>query len=105
MRIAPGGKQLFFMDNTFSFTNDPYGHRKGQNYLKRVEVFSRDLVGRLRAMTEDDLRRIMEPGPGPFEYLLTDREIEATLGRRDWALAYIDRLVEQHGEDAVLAFP
>jgi hypothetical protein len=105
VRIAPGGRELFFMDNTMSFTTDRFGHRKGQLYLQRVQVFSRDLVTRLRAMTEDDIRTMMEPDRGPFEFLLTDPEIRATLARRDWAIAYIDRLISRHGEAAVLAFP
>lgn len=104
VRIAPGGRELFFMDNTMSFTPDKLGHRKGQIYLERVEVFSRDLVGRLRAMTEDDLHAIMDPDHEPFEYLLSDKEIRATLARRDYAIAYIDRLIARHGDDAVLAF-
>lgn len=105
IRTAPGGKQIFFMDNTFSFTSDPYGHRKGQGYLHRVEVFSRDLVSRIRAMTEDDLQRILEPDKGPFEHILTDREIHAVIARRDFAIAYIDSLIAKYGEDTVLAFP
>jgi hypothetical protein len=105
VRTAPGGRDLFFMDNTMSFTHDRLGHRKGQLYLRRVQVFSRDIVGRLRAMTEEDIRTIMSDDRGPFVELLSDREIRAVLGRRDEALAYIDRLISRHGEDAVLAFP
>jgi hypothetical protein len=105
VRVAPGGRDVYFMDNTMSFTNDVHGHRKGQRYLERVHVFSRRLVTRLRALTEAELRAALVPDGGAFELLLTDSEIRAVLGRRDAALAHIDRLIARHGEDAVLAFP
>ena len=105
IRIAPGGRDIFFMDNTMSFTKDRVGHRKGQLYLQRVQVFSRRLVNRLRVITEQDVRDAIGHDTGPFDELLTDVEISAVMARRDLAIAYIDRLITKHGEDAVLALP
>jgi hypothetical protein len=76
-----------------------------QTYLTRAQKFSRSLVARLRELTEAELREAVEHDRGPFEYLLSDSEITAVMLRRDWALAYIDGLIAQHGEGAILVFP
>jgi hypothetical protein len=104
-RVSPDGTKLYFMDNTLAFGDDPNGHRKSRTYLERSQAFSRRLVARLRALTEDEVRAALEPDRGPYEELLGDAEIEALMGRRDTALAYIDDLIEEHGEEAVLVFP
>jgi hypothetical protein len=105
IKRKPGTEQIYFMDNTMSFTPDPVGHRKGQRYLYRVQTFSRALVGKLRAMTESDLRAALAVDGGPFPWLLSDKQVRAILGRRRFALEYVDGLIAKHGEDAVLAFP
>jgi hypothetical protein len=107
VRCDPSGRALFFMDNTMSFSRDRRGHRKGQKYLQRTQTFSRRIVERLRAVTEDEIRVALEPGAdgGPFPVLLSPAEIRAVLGRREFALAYIDGLIARHGEAKVLAFP
>jgi hypothetical protein len=107
VRCDPSGRALFFMDNTMSFSRDRRGHRKGQQYLTRTQTFSRRIVERLRAVTEDELRAALVPGAdgGPFEYLLSPAELRAVRARREFALAYIDELIARHGEAKVLAFP
>jgi hypothetical protein len=104
-RVSADGSKLYFMDNTLAFSRDTNGHRKSQNYLERTQTFSRRLVERLRALTKEDVLAALEPDRGPFEQLLTDEELEALFGRRDTALAYIDELIQEHGEDVVLVFP
>ena len=42
---------------------------------------------------------------GPFDELLSEREIKAIMSRRDYAIAYIDRLIATHGEENVLVLP
>ena len=59
----------------------------------------------LRHLSDSSLREALARDRGPFEYLLSDDELAATMSRRDFALAYIDELIAKHGEDAVLAFP
>jgi hypothetical protein len=104
IRIAPGGHDIFFMDNTMSFGLDADGHLRSRAALARVQKFSRRLVARLRAFTEAELRAALAPDEATFPALLTEEELRAVLGRRDAALAYIDRLVAEHGEAAVLVF-
>jgi hypothetical protein len=62
---------------------------------------------RLRAMTEESLRAVLDLGDDPAGMgpLLTDPEIEAVMSRREHVLAYVDKLIAQFGEDAVLALP
>jgi hypothetical protein len=104
-RVSEDGEVLYFMDNTLSFGSSRVGHSKVRAYLERCQKFSRSLVAKLRRLETADLRTVLEHDRGPFAELLTDEEIEAVMARRDVALEYIDRLIEAHGEDAVLVFP
>lgn len=105
VKASEDGRVLYFMDNTMSFGDDDNGHSKVRTYLERSAKFSRDMVTRLRALSEEDLRAALTSDIEPFEFLLSDAEILSVLARRDWAIRYIDRLIEKHGEEAVLAFP
>ncbi|MBK9030386.1 MAG: hypothetical protein IPL61_03445 [Myxococcales bacterium] len=104
-RMSEDNTILYFMDNTLAFGKNRQGHHKSHLYLQRVQTFSRALVARLRALDEPRLRAVLSPDTGEFEQLLTDAEIDAVLGRRDRALAYVDELIAIHGDAKVLAFP
>ena len=99
------GDVLYFIDNTMSFGVKPVAHPRTWVYLQRVQKFSRSLVGRLRSLRKRDVREAVSGDLGPFPYALTRREIVALMTRRDRVLAYVDRLIARHGEQAVLAFP
>lgn len=105
VNMSADGRVLYYMDNTLSFGREPDGHRKCRTYMMRSQKFSRRLVGALRELTEEQVREALAGDLGPFEYLLTDEEIEMMLTRRDFALEYIDGLIAEHGESAVLVFP
>jgi hypothetical protein len=105
VRMSEDGRVLYYMDNTLAFGREAEGHRKVQTYLTRAQKFSRSLVARLRELTEADVRDAVDHDRGPFEYLLSDAEIAAVMQRRDWALAYVDGLIAEHGEGAILVFP
>lgn len=104
-RVSEDQRVLYFMDNTLSFGNRRDGHPKARTYFERCQTFSRDLVERLRELSERDIRNVLETDVEPFEFYLRDSEIAALLSRRDRALEYIDGLIEKYGEDLVLAFP
>jgi hypothetical protein len=104
-RVSEDQRVLYFMDNTLSFGDRPDGHPKARTYFQRCQTFSRSLVDRLRTLEESEVRAALERDVEPFDYFLRDPEIKALLSRRDRALEYIDSLIRQHGEDAVLAFP
>jgi hypothetical protein len=105
VRMSEDGRVLYYMDNTLAFGREPDGHRKSRTYFTRAQRFSRSLVAKLRELTEDELRAVVEHDRGPFGYLLSDEEIAAVMLRRDWALTYIDGLIAEHGEGAILVFP
>lgn len=105
VRASEDGHFLYFMDNTLSFGDSPEGHERTRIYLMRSQKFSRSLINNVRALDEDTIRNAMSGGIEPFDALLSDEEIKALLARRDLALEYIDGLIAEHGEDAVLAFP
>ncbi len=105
VRASDDGELLYFMDNTLSFGSSRDGHERTRIYLMRSQKFSRSLVARVRALDENSIRDAMAHDTEPFEELLSSEEIDALLARRDVALEYIDGLIAEHGEDAVLVFP
>jgi hypothetical protein len=105
VRMSEDGRVLYYMDNTLAFGREPDGHRKSRTYFTRAQKFSRSLVARLRTLTEEELRAAVDHDRGPFAYLLSDEEIAAVMLRRDWAITYIDGLIAEHGETAILVFP
>ncbi|MBL0214711.1 MAG: hypothetical protein IPQ07_12585 [Myxococcales bacterium] len=104
--MSPDGKTLFFMDNTLSFSSFTLGHEQNLGALRRIQVFPRRLVERLRALTEDAIVGALQisddHGLAP---LLHPSEIHAIIVRRDNLMRYIDELIADLGEDAVLALP
>jgi hypothetical protein len=105
-RTSPDGRVLYFMDNTLSFTRNKEAHERTGTYLRRVQVFSRRLVDKVRNFTRDDLVAALsamdDGGMGP---LLTPVELDAVMERRTLAVRYIDELLAAHGAEQVLAFP
>lgn len=104
-RVSEDQTILYFMDNTLSFGDNQRGHPKARTYFERCQVFSRSLVGRLRALRESDVRAVLASDVEPFDFYLYEEEITALMSRRDRALEYIDSLVALYGDQAVLAFP
>jgi hypothetical protein len=96
---------LVFLDNTLSFGGDPNGHNRVRTYLYRSQKFSRRLVDRLRQLDDALLEEALTRDIDPFPLLLEKNELRALGKRRDFALRYIDDLIAQHGDQAVLAFP
>ena len=105
VKASDDGRVLYFMDNTMSFGDDDNGHTKTRTYFERAQKFSRSMVAKLRALTREELSAAMTTDIAPFEFLLSDAEIKSVLARRDYAIRTIDRLIEEHGEEAVLVFP
>lgn len=103
---TPDQRTLYFMDNTLSFSSFSLGHESNLKPLYRIQVFSRRLVGRLRALTLDMLRQaIATPAGDPLGPLLDESQLRALLTRRDHLLQYIDGQIADLGEEAVLAIP
>lgn len=106
-KCSPDQQQLYFMDNTLSFSVFSHGHDNNLKPLYRIQKFPRALIRKLRALTLESVTAMLasdddNSGLGP---LLKPEEIRAIIARRDHVLVYIDRLIAQHGEDAVLALP
>jgi hypothetical protein len=103
---SPDGKTLYFMDNTLSFSLFTWGHETNLKPLRKLQVFPRSLVERVRRLDYEKLAAAVvqtdDAGLGP---LLSEAELRAVLARRDHLLAYIDDLVAEFGDDAVLALP
>lgn len=104
-KMSPDGQILFFMDNTLSFGPVPEGVKFVRSMLEHSQKFSRSLVSRTRALDEARLREAMTTDTGPYEQLLTNSEIAAVLYRKDAFLGYVDDLIANHGQDAVLVYP
>jgi len=103
---SPDGKVFYFMDNTLAFSRYRFGHETPNAALRRIQVFPRRLIKRLRGLTEDSLVRVLDMGEDTrLGSLLTREEISAVIARRDNILVHVDRLIAEFGEDAVLALP
>jgi hypothetical protein len=96
---------LYFMDNTLSFSTFTLGHAANLSKLYKIQVFPRALVARLRALSLEMVEAALGPDDELLGPLLTPAEIRAIIARRDHFLEYIDRLIAELGEDAVLALP
>jgi len=107
VKCSPDRETLYFMDNTLSFSLFTKGHDNNLRPLYRMQVFPRGLIARLRAMTAETLAAILDLGDDPAGMgpLLTEPELAAVMTRRDHVIGYVDRLIAQFGEDAVLSLP
>ncbi|HEU4732260.1 MAG TPA: hypothetical protein VFT22_30405 [Kofleriaceae bacterium] len=98
-------RTLYFMDNTLAFSTFTVGHAANLSKLYKIQVFPRALVARLRALTVESVEAALGGEDDLLGPLLTRAEIRAIIARRDHFLDYIDRLIAELGEDAVLALP
>jgi hypothetical protein len=103
---SPDQRILYFMDNSLSFSIFGLGHEANLNALRDIQVFPRGLVRRMRALTAEMVTGALairdDHGLAP---LLNRTEIRAMLTRRDHLIEYIDGLIAELGEEAVLALP
>jgi hypothetical protein len=73
--------------------------------LERTEKFSRRTVERLRALSEASLRAELGRDPrARVEPILSDAQIAGVLERRAAIMSLVSALVEEFGEERVLAF-
>lgn len=104
--MSPDGKTLFFMDNTMSFSKAQFGHEINVLAMRRIQMYPRKLVEKMRALTAEDLERVLAmPPDSKLAPLLKPIEIKSVLARRDNMMKWIDGLIARYGEQAVLAFP
>ncbi|HSD88608.1 MAG TPA: hypothetical protein VLB44_13865 [Kofleriaceae bacterium] len=106
-KCSPDQKILYFMDNALSFSVFSWGHDNNLGPLRRIQKFPRGLIQRLRGLTLEMLDTTLDDtgqdaGMGP---LLEPEQVAAILARRDHVIEYVDRLIAQFGEDAVLSLP
>lgn len=102
---SPDDRTLYFMDNTLAFSQYTLGHTTNLSRLYRIQVFPRGLIGKLRALTGDAIRSALGTGDDVLGPLLGEAELRAMLSRRDHLLEYVDGLIAELGEEAVLALP
>ena len=104
--MTPDGKTLYFMDNTMSFSKALFGHEINVLAMRRIQIYPKQLVAKMRALTVDDIERVLEmPPESKLAPLLKPFEVKAVLARRDNMLKWIDGLIARYGEQQVLGFP
>jgi hypothetical protein len=104
--MSPDGKTLYFMDNTLSFSKAQYGHEINVLTMRRIQIYSKSLVDKLRKLTLEDIERALAmPPDSKLAPLVRPWELKAIISRRDHMLRWIDQLIAKHGEAAVLGFP
>jgi hypothetical protein len=104
--MSPDASILFFLDNTMSFSIHKFGHEIPNTALRRIQVFPRGLIARLRGLSYEAIEHVLDTGGDKrLGKLLTTEAMHAIIARRDNIISYVDQLIEEHGEEAVLAFP
>ncbi|MCA9580996.1 MAG: hypothetical protein KC416_04330 [Myxococcales bacterium] len=101
------GERLFARDHDLAFPPKfrTSRHQVVLDHLTRTQKFSRSLVDRLEATTEDQIRDELDLDPyADEEPLLSDEQIGALMDRREAVLSYVQALVDEYGEDRVLVF-
>lgn len=106
-RMSPDGKILYFMDNSMSFSKYEFGHENNLVVVRRMQVFPRGLIDKLRALTLEQLTGAVTAGGEEMGLapLLSSAELAAIIKRRDNLLVQVDALIAQYGDAAVLALP
>lgn len=94
---------LIFLDNAAGFSPGPDRRGLMDDRLAVQECFRRATVARLRALELTELRaRLATEAHGP---ILSEDLLKGIEVRRKAVLEYIDDLIQQHGEQAVLPWP
>ena len=101
LMTSPDGRTLYWMDNTFGFQVEDGGHLRCRQFLFRCQKFSRKLIEALRHLDLPALRKALAPEPG----VLAEAEMHSVIARKDVALAYVEGLLAQFGDEKVLVFP
>jgi len=102
--FADGAGRLVLLDNNAAFAPWSEGQRRrSDEVLAACSRFPRDLVGRLGSLTAAEIASAIEGEFGPKGgALLTAAEIDRVLSRRDALLSRVRRLIDEHGEAAIL---
>ncbi len=99
-------KRLLYLDNDGAFLERPPREalEKTRHLLTGIDRFSRLLVTKIRAMTEESLARVLgEEAPGtPF---VGAKAVEGIVQRRKELLSIIDEKIAKNGEKETLYFP
>ncbi|MBW2277319.1 MAG: hypothetical protein JRF63_07495 [Deltaproteobacteria bacterium] len=105
-RDADGG-QLVLLDNNGAFGRwSEIKQERMDGLLQRAFRFSRRLIASLRALNSSEIERALERDPWhQTRRLLTRRERELVLARRDAVLSHVDALLAEYGAERVLVFP
>lgn len=97
-------RHLYFMDNTWACYPKPDGSSIGRVYLRLTRRYSEKLIRNLRRIDETTLRKHVLDRHAPWA-ILTDKEIEAMLARREMMLREITRNIAQYGWENTVIFP
>ncbi len=103
---TPDKTHLYFMDNTFSFYPNDQGSGMARIYMSQVRRFSKKFIGRLKALTAARIKKELAQVKGaPWKHILTDKEIDSVIKRRDYLMEHIVRTVAHHGWSKCVVFP
>ncbi len=97
--------RLYFMDNTFAFFPNPEGSPTCRQYMRHVRRYSRSMLESIRALDRVTVEKriaLQKDAPWP---ILTEREIDAFMQRRDNLLREVTRNIAQFGWDRTVIFP
>lgn len=91
--------RIVSIDNGASFPTSP--NDKVESRLQLVQRFSRQSIKAIRAMDKDKTLKRLFPEPSEYDV----ERFDHFWSQREKLLAYIDALIEEHGEAEVMFFP
>lgn len=95
--------ELIFLDNAAGFSQGPHRRSLMDSRLAPVQRFRRRTVDALRRLSLPELTRRLGASIGAP--ILDAHLLEGLAVRRTAVLEHIEALIEEHGEEAVLAWP
>lgn len=117
---GPGGDYIYMRDHDAGFAGriSESLQRRMLEPVKRTQRYSRSFVQAVRALDREKLIRELSrdpllaehirldegPGPAPAKPVLDARVFNELFDRRDTLLTYIAALIDEYGEERVLAF-
>jgi hypothetical protein len=104
--VSPDGSELVLIDNNSTFA--PWSKRQKNRMvglLRQTTRFSARLIERLEKLTPENVDRVLSKAPkATSQKLLSSKEIDLVLHRRDSVLAHVAHLTAKYGRQKVLAF-
>ncbi|MBU1239706.1 hypothetical protein KKF84_21745 [Myxococcota bacterium] len=102
---TPDKSHLYYMDNTFSFYPNDQGSGMARIYMSQVRRFSKKMIDNLKKLTKAAIKKEIAKVKNPPWTILTEKELNSVIKRRDYLMEHIVKTVAHHGWSKSVVFP